>query len=89
VNSHITSGFRGCFSNLPERIQKTARKSYLLWKKDPLHPSLSFKRVGKNTESYSVRIGIGWRALGIKDKDTMIWFWVGSHSEYNNLIKHI
>jgi hypothetical protein len=54
-----------------------------------MHPSLSFKRVGKATESYSVRVGIGWRALGVKDKDTMIWFWIGSHSDYNNLIKHV
>ncbi|MGH9395588.1 MAG: hypothetical protein ACRD18_01885 [Terriglobia bacterium] len=33
---------------------------------------------------YSVRISLGWRAIGIRKEDTMIWYWIGSH--YDNLI---
>lgn len=36
---------------------------------------------------FSVRIGIGWRALGLKKDDTLIWFWIGSHSEYEKTLK--
>ncbi len=29
------------------------------------------------------------RALGIRQEDTLIWFWIGSHEEYNNLIAQL
>jgi hypothetical protein len=89
VKSHVTAGFRACFNNLPERIQRLARKNYKVWKKDPSHPGLSFKNVGKRTESFSVRIGLGWRALGVKNGNTMIWFWIGSHADYDHLIRNM
>jgi hypothetical protein len=34
-------------------------------------------------------VGIGWRALGIKDEDTIVWFWIGSHAEYSQLLKQM
>jgi hypothetical protein len=34
----------------------------------PSHPSLEFKCVGKRASVYSVRVGIGWRALGVVDQ---------------------
>lgn len=38
---------------------------------------------------WSVRIGIGWRALEVmkKNENKIAWFWVGSHAEYDNLLK--
>jgi hypothetical protein len=39
---------------------------------------------------YSVRAGIGWRAVGVmKNSDTIVWFWIGSHSEYDKLLKSL
>jgi len=35
---------------------------------------------------YSVRIGTGWRALGILESDSIVWFWIGSHNAYDNLL---
>ena len=89
MNSHLTDDFIECFSKLPERIKGLARANYKLWLSNPNHPSLSFKLVGKKYPAYSVRIGIGWRALGFKDEDTMVWFWIGSHPEYDRLIKKL
>jgi hypothetical protein len=89
VKSHVTPGFRACFNNLPERIQHAARKNYKLWVQDPSHPGLAFKRIGKRTETYSVRVGIGWRAIGVLENNTIIWFWIGSHEEYNHLIRNL
>ncbi len=89
MNSHLTDDFIECFSKLPERIKRLARENYKLWLSNPNHPSLSFKLVGKKYPAYSVRIGIGWRALGFKDEDTMVWFWIGSHPEYDRLIKKL
>jgi hypothetical protein len=87
MKSHLTKGFRVCFEKLPDRIKRTARKNYKIWKKNSLHPSLDFKRVGNKYDAYSVRVGIGWRTLGIKENETIIWFWIGSHSDYDKLIK--
>ena len=59
---------------------------YDVWQKDPYHPSLDFKQVHPKRPIYSVRIGIHWRAIGVKDDDTITWFWIGSHSDYDKLI---
>jgi len=34
---------------------------------------------------WSVRIGRSYRALGKRtDADTIVWYWIGSHEDYNN-----
>jgi hypothetical protein len=35
---------------------------------------------------YSVRVGIGYRAVGVLEDDVIVWFWIGSHAEYNGLL---
>jgi len=87
VKSELTEDFLAHFRKLPGRIQQQARKNYRLWKANPRHPGIDFKRVGINAPIYSVRIGIGWRALGLKQRDTILWFWIGPHAEYDRLLK--
>ncbi|NCR18255.1 MAG: hypothetical protein GPJ22_13580, partial [Microcystis aeruginosa LL13-03] len=62
--------------------------NYEIWKENPFHPSLEFKEVKPREKIWSVRVGIGWRALGIKksDEEKIVWFWVGSHSEYDKIL---
>lgn len=86
MNSVTTSNFRARFGDLPIQIQQLARKAYGIWKSNPNHPSLQFKLIDPNQSIYSVRVNLGYRALGIKDGDTIIWFWIGSHAEYDKLI---
>lgn len=69
--SQITNDFVKLFRQLPPRIQIQARKTYQLWKQYPYHASLDFKRVSDRQPVYSVRVGIGWRVVGIK-KDNQI-----------------
>jgi len=38
---------------------------------------------------YSVRIGIHYWVVGHWDGDTMVWVWIGSHAEYDGLLKRI
>jgi hypothetical protein len=87
VKSHLTEDFIACFRGLPARIQRLARKNYKLWKENPAYPSVQFKRMGKRMPVYSVRVGIGLRALGLKVEDSVIWFWIGSHAEYVRLLR--
>jgi hypothetical protein len=86
VTSQLTDDFRECFAHLPADIQDKARKNYQLWKQNPQHPSLHFKHIHTKEPIYSIRIGKGWRALGLLEKQTITWFWIGSHAEYDQLI---
>ncbi len=87
--SHLDDEFIRVFSKLPERVRLKARKNYKLWKENPAHPSLEFKKVHANNPIYSVRIGMGWRALGVKQHKVMIWFWIGSHKGYDKLLSQL
>lgn len=89
MKSRTTKRFREAFSNLPVHIQKLSELAYKKWKSDPVHPGLQFKKIHQKKPVYSVRICLGYRAVGIMQKDTLIWFWIGSHSEYNRIISTI
>ncbi len=89
MKSHLDEDFIRCFYGLPDRIKQKARKNYNLWKKNPAHPRLDFKKVHPTDPIYSVRIGIGWRALGVKNGNLIVWFWIGSHSGYDKIIHQI
>ena len=89
MKSRANQKFWKAFENLPLQVQRRAREAYLLWQKNPQHPSLQFKQIHTSRPIFSVRVGIGWRAVGIKEDDTMIWFWIGSHAEYDNLISRL
>ncbi|MFL6235624.1 MAG: type II toxin-antitoxin system RelE family toxin [Thermoanaerobaculia bacterium] len=86
MKSRITEDFVSLFNKLPHRVQENARKSYRLWRENPAHPGLHFKKVHDQEPLYSVRIGRGWRALGLLEEDTITWFWIGSHADYDHLI---
>jgi hypothetical protein len=91
MNSELDEDFIKLFRELPERVQRTARKNYRLWRETPGHPSLEFKPVEAAENHFSIRVGVGWRAVGVlrKADDTIIWFWIGSHSEYDYLLKRL
>jgi hypothetical protein len=36
-----------------------------------------------------VRIGLHYRALGIISSREIVWFWIGHHSVYDQLLKTI
>ena len=79
-----THRFWRCFDDLPESVQKTAQKNFELLKKNPVHPSLHFKKTGN---FWSVRVGSDHRALAMKDGDDFVWVWIGTHAEYNALLR--
>lgn len=72
------------FEALPDSIRVLARENFDLLKRDPRHPSLRLKRVGR---FWSVRIGSNYRALAVEAEDGLFWFWIGPHDEYKRLIK--
>lgn len=89
MKSHTQHRFWKLYDELPENVRQAANEAYRLWKKDPYHPSLYFKRVDLVDPIYSVRIGGGYRALAWREHDTVIWFWIGNHDDYLRLLKRM
>jgi hypothetical protein len=86
VNSFTVESFWKAYENLPKNVQKTADIKFRFWKKHPFHPSLKFKCVNVKSNIWSVRITIDYRSLAVKDDNDYIWYWIGSHEDYNNLV---
>lgn len=68
----------------PEEIQVLANKQYRLFSITPRHRSLGFKPVGR---FWSVRISQSYRALAVRDGSVLIWFWIGTHADYDKLLR--
>lgn len=86
--SRRTRRFRALPVALPLDMQRQARDAYNLFQTNPRHPSLRFKRISPSDSSmYSARVGGHYRVIGKLKGDTVIWDWIGSHEDYNALIR--
>jgi hypothetical protein len=82
---HFASpAFWDAYRKLPDQTRELADKNFVLLKQDPQRPSLRLKKVGR---LWSVRVGIRHRALAVEADDGLLWFWIGSHSDYDALIR--
>jgi hypothetical protein len=68
---------------LPAEIRELADRNYDILKSNPNHGSLHFKKIGA---LWSVRVGLHYRALATEVGDDLVWFWIGSHAEYDKLL---
>jgi len=84
--SRTTERFRKSLAALPEQVRAQARLAYRIFEQDPWHPGLQFKQVHPAQPIYSARVGLGYRALGVRDGDLVVWFWIGSHADYDRMI---
>jgi hypothetical protein len=83
VRHRATRRFWECYRRLPGEIQRLADRSYELLRQDPQHPSLHFRRIGR---FWSARVGLHYRALAVQEGPDLVWFWIGTHAEYDQLI---
>ncbi len=79
-----TARFWKCFDKLPIPIKNVARQNFELLKSNPRHPSLHFKKIGN---FWSARVGLNHRALAVEDGNDFIWLWIGTHDEYDRMVK--
>lgn len=84
MKSFATVDFWKTYAELSPEAKSQAQKAYQLWQENSLHPSLHFKKVGKNL--WSARVSVGYRALAVKKGDDYYWFWIGTHNEYEALL---
>lgn len=87
MRSRRTQEFRARFAKLPPSAQHQANEAYRLFRQDPFHPSLRFKAIDPADPTiYSARVGAHYRAVGTrKTDDLIVWYWIGSHAEYDKL----
>lgn len=83
LNHYTSSSFWQSYYKLPRNIQKIADQKYELLKQNPRHPSLKLKRIRK---LWAVRVTKNYRALGFDEGDGILWFWIGDHQEYDQII---
>ena len=86
MKSRTTRQFWRLFSDLPLDAQQGAKRAFRLFQSNPAHPGLQFKKLEGEDDIYSARIGLDYRALAVMKKDRIVWYWIGSHSEYDRLV---
>lgn len=91
MRSRRTAQFRKHFDSLPHDVQRQAQNAYKLFKANPQHGSLHFKKVHPNKAIYSLRITRTYRALGTcgSNGDGILWFWIGSHADYERTVRQM
>ncbi|MDF0643998.1 MAG: hypothetical protein P0111_08195 [Nitrospira sp.] len=81
---HASPDFWTCYNALPAPIREQADRAFELLKANPKHPSLHFKQVGR---FWSTRVGLQYRAVVVEAPDGIVWFWIGTHAEYDRVIR--
>ena len=89
MTSHTTERFRDVYAKLPDKVREQADKAYELFRQNPQHPSLRYKQVHATKLVYSARISSQYRALAVCEGNDVIWFWIGSHAEYDRLVANL
>lgn len=86
LRSFLTPSFRKLYAALPKAVQNLADDKYRLFQQDPFHPSLDFQAKGK---VWTVAIGRSYRGIARRFGDDLYWVWIGSHEDYNNVLKRL
>ena len=88
--SRLHPSFRRAFERLPSEVQRRARAAYRRFAADPAHPGLQFKRLHASLDLWSVRVTESYRAVGVRttveSEDRIVWFFIGTHAEYDKLL---
>jgi len=84
MKSRAVASFWHGYNRLPQPIQELAIKQYKLWLANPHHPSVRFKKIGAR---WSARVTDDYRSIGVMDGDVVIGFFIGTHAQYNQVLK--
>ena len=84
MNHFADPHFWRCYRTLPPNIQRLADENFELMKRDFRHPSLRLKKVGRY---WAARVGANYRTLAVENEQGLIWFWIGTHSDYERMVR--
>jgi hypothetical protein len=89
TRNRTTQSFREQYGRLPQAIQNLVRGACLLFDRDPKHPSLRHhslqdrKKGGLLPDSFSVTPTAQYRAIYVVQGGINVWYWIGTHAEYD------
>lgn len=89
MKSSGTRRFWDRYASLPDHVKRQARFAYRLFRDNPQHPGLRFKRIHARQAVCSIRIGLGYRAIGSVSGDEVVWFWIGTHADFDQMVKDL
>ena len=84
--SRGSPAFWHLLGGLSDHGQRLARDAYQRFMTDPGHPGLRFKKLDGSEDFWSVRVGAQYRAVCRRRGDTVEWFWIGTHGEYDKIV---
>jgi hypothetical protein len=88
MNSLTSPRFWMLYRRLPKQIREAARDAHRQFRNDPTHPSLHFHRLSVDPRLWSARVTRDIRAVGHRDGNTITWFWIGNHEEFDRIFPH-
>ena len=89
MKSFTVKSYWRSYKGLPENVKNQADRKFGLWKMNPFHPSLQFKCVNLEYNIWSVRVNTDCRALAVREDNSVIWYWIGDHNKYEQLLKSL
>lgn len=89
MKSKVTPDYWRRLRKLPNRVRRAARSAYRQFRDNPHHESLHFKKLNTKNPVWSARITRDYRAVGVFDGETIVWFWIGTHEQYDQLIRSL
>lgn len=92
MRSETTADFWDLYHAVPQEVQRQAREAYRQFRANPGAPGLNFESVTPKRTVWSVRVSAQYRAMGARrrsDPDLIVWFWIGTHNEYEKLLNQL
>ena len=90
-----TRNFKKLLERLPPHIQQAASEAFHFFLKNPHHEMLNrhdlkdTKKGRHRNGSVSISLVQNYRAIFVLDGSTNVWYWIGSHEDYNNFVGKI
>jgi hypothetical protein len=92
LGSTLSLRYFETYRHLPpgHKSESEARESYRLFVADPASVKFkAIKRLADGNQLCSARVTRDCRVLGVLANDIVIWFWIGSHDNYERLIREL
>ena len=87
MKSLTTPDFWEAYRALAQNVRELARKTYQLWQANPNHPPRQWKLLAPRL--WSIRVGLRYRAPARVRGDTTYWFSIGTHNDFDNIIRRL
>lgn len=78
-----TAEFWQRYRSLPPDIRLAAQEAYRKFAANPAHPGLQLERLRSDARVWSVRVTRNYRAAALRQGDDWLWFWIGSHTDFD------